>query len=325
MALPVDVRDLIRHGSQVQKDRELPVRLVVVVEADAPQILFDGMRDALRPRTVTARLQVEAAEPGVVLEMDPSVDAVVAIAGSGRAGLYDALDDARRRSIPVVVAGLGTLPVVLADALRHPLDDVVADGGLDHVLEDTARWLADRVPGKRLALATNFPFVRSVVARDAVKATALQNALIGGVTIFPGTDMPLMTANQAKMLLQIAAAYGQRLGPERVTELAAVVGGAFVFRAVARQLLTLVPGFGWAVKAGVGYTGTIAMGEAAITYFEHDADLMDVAAWVVAEGQSATERVVEVARERTGRSALPEAGSPDDPGEQLPARGSAGD
>jgi uncharacterized protein (DUF697 family) len=81
-----------------------------------------------------------------------------------------------------------------------------------------------------------------------------------------------MTANQAKMVLQIAAAYGEELGIERARELFGVVGGAFVFRAAARQLLAFLPGFGWAIKGGIGATGTLAMGYAAMSYFENGAD-----------------------------------------------------
>ena len=55
----------------------------------------------------------------------------------------------------------------------------------------------------------------------------MQNAGVGLVVFIPGADLPIMTLNQAKMLLQIAAAYGEPMGKERVKELAAVVGGAF--------------------------------------------------------------------------------------------------
>jgi hypothetical protein len=36
---------------------------------------------------------------------------------------------------------------------------------------------------------------------------------------------------------------------------------------------------GWAVKGGIGYTGTIAMGKAAIRYFEEGADLGQLTAY----------------------------------------------
>ena len=97
------------------------------------------------------------------------------------------------------------------------------------------------------AFALAFPFVRRPLSVDAVNATAVQNAGVGLVVFIPGADLPIMTLNQAKMLLQIAAAYGEPLGKERVKELAAVVGGAFACRSVARQIVAFVPALGWAV------------------------------------------------------------------------------
>jgi uncharacterized protein (DUF697 family) len=32
--------------------------------------------------------------------------------------------------------------------------------------------------------------------------------------------------------------------------------------------LTVVPGPGWAIKGGIAYAGTLALGEAAVAYFE---------------------------------------------------------
>ena len=51
-------------------------------------------------------------------------------------------------------------------------------------------------------------------------------------------------------MAEIAAAYGQQLGPERIKELAVLVGGGFLFRAFARQALTFVPGFGLPTESG---------------------------------------------------------------------------
>jgi uncharacterized protein (DUF697 family) len=146
------------------------------------------------------------------------------------------------------------------------------------VVSRLGAWLTDTLGSKRLALAHNFAFMRRAVAEDAVKTTAWQNALVGAVTPIAGADMPIMTANQAKMLLQIAAAYGEPLGVERVKELLAIVSGGYLMRAVARQALTIVPVLGWAIKGGVGYTGTLAMGKAAVQYFEDGDDLGQVLA-----------------------------------------------
>lgn len=272
--IPVDVQDLIRHGSRMHEQREEAVRLVVLLEPGAPDALLAAVRRDLHPQTSRALVAVEVVEPGYELLVDPSVDAVLAVAGPGSAELKRVLDPIRQRGVPVAVLGVGPLKRPLAEALVHPLADTLVAPDPDAVVRrDLADWFCDRLSSKRMALSYNFEFVRREAARDTVNATAWQNALIGGISIIPGADMPLMTANQAKMLLQIAAAYGQSLGPDRVKELAAVVGGGFLFRTAARQLLTLVPGFGWAVKAAIAFTGTVAMGKAAIRYFEDGADL----------------------------------------------------
>ena len=58
---------------------------------------------------------------------------------------------------------------------------------------------------------------------------------------------------------------------ERIPEILAVVGAGLGFRTVAREALGLVPGLGWAVKGGVAYVGTKALGKAATAYFEQGA------------------------------------------------------
>jgi len=123
------------------------------------------------------------------------------------------------------------------------------------------------------ALAVRLPAVRRAYCDHVVLANASQNAVIGAVVIIPGADMPAMTANQIRMVLKIAAVYGEQIGFDRALEILSVVGTAFVFRTLARQALDFVPGFGWALKGAVGFTATVALGEAAIAYFEAGAPL----------------------------------------------------
>lgn len=293
MALPLDIRDLLGFGARLREDREKNVRLAVYIDAEAPQDAVDVLKAALHPQMSTARLHVEAVVPGDVLVVDDSADAVIALAGPGST-LAPSLARARDRFVPTALLALGEHRDSAAHRLDHPfLDTLVGEQPAD-LAEELGRWLADRLGTKRLSLAANFPFVRKAVAAEHVKATAFQNGVIGGVAIIPGADMPLMTANQAKMLLQIAAAYGEPLGAERAKELAAVVGGAFALRTVARQAVALVPGFGWALKAGIGYSGTLAMGYAAIDYFEHGGDVSGLAQRV----RDARDRAVDAARNR---------------------------
>ncbi len=123
------------------------------------------------------------------------------------------------------------------------------------------------------ALAQRLPWFRRAVAERLVLAGARQNAVIGAVIFIPGADMPAMTVNQIRMVLRIASVYGEELGLDRALEILSVVGTGLVFRTLARQALDFVPGFGWAVKGAVGFSGTVALGSAAIEYFEAGAPL----------------------------------------------------
>lgn len=313
MRLPVDVRDLVKSGARLAAERDEAVAVAVLVEVDAPDDLVSAVEQALRPRTSSATLAVEVAEPGREVRLGSGIDVCVAVAGSGSPSFAAGIVAARAARVPVAVLALGDQARAgeLARGLPHPVTDVLTRPEPDEAVRRLGEWLVDSLGSKRLALAHNFTFIRRAVAEEAVRTTAWQNALVGAVALIPGADMPVMTANQAKMLLQIAAAYGQPLGAERVRELAAVVGGGFVFRAIARQAVGVLPVLGWAVKGGVAYSGTVAMGRAAIEYFEDGADLgrvvarfKELGASVRSHGREATA----VAEEPEGQLALPVAG-----------------
>ncbi len=296
MKMPLDIREIVSSGSRLREERERPVRVAVFVDVVAPDELVETLREALRPQTGGAILHVEACAPGETLLVDPTVDAVVAIAGAGDT-LERSIAAAREKFVPTVVLALGEPANVVSRRLNHPILDTLTAEEPDHLVRALGGWLSERVNSKRLALAANFQFVRRAVAEESIKATAFQNGVIGFVAIIPGADMPLMTANQAKMILQIAAAYGAPLGAERIKELAIVVGGGFTLRAVARQLLDFIPGFGWALKAAIGYSGTIAMGYAALEYFEEGGEFSGLADRL----RAARDGAVRTARERIGR------------------------
>ena len=163
-------------------------------------------------------------------------------------------------------------------------------------------WVVACFRTKRLAFAQAFDFVRRPLSMESIRSTAAQNAGVGLVAFIPGADLPIMTLNQAKMVLQIAAAYGQPLTLERAKELAAVVGGGFACRGAARQLVGVLPALGWAIKAGIGYAGTSAMGHAAIEYFERGGK----GAGVAAVAAKAREAVIDAAEKTNAGHAVKE-------------------
>lgn len=160
-------------------------------------------------------------------------------------------------------------------------------------------WVVEACRRKRLAFAVAFPFVRHPFALEVVRATAVQNVGVSLLVFVPGADLPVMTLNQVKMLFALAAAYDEPLDMSRVKELVALVGGAFACRGIARQVSGCVPGLGWAVKAAVGYTGTLAMGRAAIEYYEGAPNVSKLSDAVA----GARDRAVAAAAKQAGKQA----------------------
>jgi len=101
-----------------------------------------------------------------------------------------------------------------------------------------------------------------------VRSFSLRSAITGATVFLPGADMPVLTLNQVRLVGRIASAHGFDPRSDGAAELAAVVGTGFGFRTLARTVLGVVPIAGWAVRSGIAYGGTRAVGEAAIRWFE---------------------------------------------------------
>lgn len=175
---------------------------------------------------------------------------------------------ADRNDVPVVC--------VLAAADARPLDVpyvpatsvVVASPGRDVPLERIAEVVASVAEENGYALAARLPALRPAVVEAIVRRFSRQNGVLGVAIFVPGPAFPVLTLNQLRMVFRIAAAYGQEIDRERVPEVLAIIGAGLGFRTIAREALGFVPGLGWAVKGGVAYAGTKALGKAAVAYFE---------------------------------------------------------
>jgi uncharacterized protein (DUF697 family) len=110
--------------------------------------------------------------------------------------------------------------------------------------------------------------LRGPVCNHLIARFARTSAITGAAVFVPGADLPVLTLRQLRLVLRIAAAHGEQVDEARVPEILGVVGGAFGWRALARELLDVVPVAGWVVKGAVAYTGTKAVGEAAVRYFD---------------------------------------------------------
>jgi uncharacterized protein (DUF697 family) len=187
------------------------------------------------------------------------------LAGAATEEDEQVLRAAKRAKVPVVVVQTGTesfdVPYVLAT------DVVVCRPGQGFPVDEITAVVAARLGEAGTGLAAKLPVLREPLSKQLTESFARKNGVLGVAIFVPGADFPVLTLNQIRLVLRIAAAHGVEVDQQRLPEVLATVGAGFGFRAVARQLLAAVPVAGWVVKGGVAYGGTKALGEAAHRYF----------------------------------------------------------
>jgi small GTP-binding protein len=119
-----------------------------------------------------------------------------------------------------------------------------------------------------VAIGRALPAYRRQAANRVIRNASVFNALVGAEPI-PGLDVPFLLATQARMVLRIAAIYGEAMSAEHAKELIATIVGGVTLRYLAQEGAKVVPGPGWVVAAAVASAGTWAIGQVAIQYFEH--------------------------------------------------------
>jgi uncharacterized protein (DUF697 family) len=113
------------------------------------------------------------------------------------------------------------------------------------------------------------------VAERLIESTARRAGAAGALVFLPGADMPVITLMQIRLVAELAALHDRPLGVDRAPELGAVFLAGFGWRALGRQLAGAVPGAGWALKGGLAYTATRAIGEAARAWFAEGGERAD--------------------------------------------------
>ena len=282
MQLPVDVKALIDEATEIDAAQETPLSVSVYVDETAPADLAAHVRNAFASSSAHVRMTVTYLDSSFAPYEDDDL-AIIVAGDSLRVG--PAAQLVRAVGVPVMVVTLS--PKTVADKASSgnsaiPEGDVIGpdvpEGAveplkLDEVTaaqidERMGDWIVAVCRDKRLALSIAFPFMRRSLASDAVKLTSLQNAGIGLVPFIPGADLPLMTLNQAKMVMQIAAAYGHGMNKDRWKELLSVIGTAYLSRMLARELTEFIPVLGFVFRTGIAYGSTSALGYAVIAYYE---------------------------------------------------------
>lgn len=146
-----------------------------------------------------------------------------------------------------------------------------------HHPEQTVRHILHGHPELAIALARQvYPF-RAPVVDAVIKKISRENAIFSLATALPdvfpllslpwaagefASDTAVLTANQIRMAFLIAGASDRAVGyREQRAEVASIIAGAFGWRAIARELVGMIPmGGGLLPKAAVAYAGTRVAG-----------------------------------------------------------------
>lgn len=269
MIIPVDkLTRAFKMGASVKKDSDTPVRVSVYLDSSASRFLAETVRDAFVPQTTSGIVRVERlGEERIAPKTDTDVVLVLSC-GSDR--LESAVQELVIAGAPVCVLAESAVEVPFIEE-STPVLGVVAATDKTYLLETLARWILDRTE-KETAFAANFAFMRIAAANRIITSCALTNMATGALVFLPGADYPVMALAQVGMLFELAAVFGRGIKPERGYEVAGVLVGGLVIRAVTRALVKQTPHIGFAVKALTAAAGTYGMGRALVSLYERDVD-----------------------------------------------------
>jgi len=192
------------------------------------------------------------------------------------------LSPGRRRESALLLSRAPIGQPASAAALAVYDEGVIAPAGALIFHPDRTDQLVEKALQKHedlaIALARSFHPFRRPFVEQVINKTAKENALFSLATALPdvipslielpwaiaefASDTAFLTMNQIRMAFLIAAASDREIGyREQKSEIATVIGSAFGWRALARQVVSKVPfGGGLLGKAAVAYAATKVLG-----------------------------------------------------------------
>lgn len=109
--------------------------------------------------------------------------------------------------------------------------------------------------------------LRQPIARSLIQRASNRSAAVGAAGFLPGAELPVLLAQQVRLVSQLSALHGRPGGRARTVEIAGVVAAGYGWRALARRAVSLVPGAKVVVRSGFAYGATRSAGEAALKTF----------------------------------------------------------
>lgn len=140
-----------------------------------------------------------------------------------------------------------------------------------NVAEELIPAMIDASPEAALVIGRELPAYRRSAAQRIIRNATLVS-LAAGLEPFPLVDIPILLGNQIRLVLRLAALYGEKVDSAETTqhirELVAVMAGGLGLRYLAEQAAKLVPFGGDFIAGAIAGAGTWAMGQVVLEYYE---------------------------------------------------------
>jgi uncharacterized protein (DUF697 family) len=81
-------------------------------------------------------------------------------------------------------------------------------------------------------------------------------------------DIPILLGNQIRLVLRVAAVYGEPMNAQHMRELVATIAGGLFMRYLAEEAAKAMPFGGDLVAGAIAAAATWSIGQVAIEYFE---------------------------------------------------------
>jgi len=140
-----------------------------------------------------------------------------------------------------------------------------------NVAEELIPAMIEASPEAALVIGRELPAYRRSASQRIIRNATLIS-LAAGLEPSPLVDIPILLGNQIRLVLRLAALYGEPVDSANTTrhlrELIAVMAGGLGLRYLAEQAAKLVPFGGDFISGAIAGAGTWAMGQVVLEYYE---------------------------------------------------------
>ncbi len=140
-----------------------------------------------------------------------------------------------------------------------------------NIAEELIPAMIDASPEAALVIGRELPAYRRSAAQRIIRNATLIS-LAAGLEPFPLVDIPILLGNQIRLVLRLAALYGEPVDSANTTrhlrELVAVMAGGLGLRYLAEQVAKAIPFGGDLISGAIAGAGTWSMGQVVLEYYE---------------------------------------------------------